>query len=72
LKDYADLALKLACDPPLLLSIRNRLERNRLTHPLFDTNRFRLNIEAAYTRMWEIAERGEIAQSFSIKCGEAR
>jgi protein O-GlcNAc transferase len=67
LKDYADLALRLARDPPLLRSFRGKLERHRLTHALFDTNRFRLNIEAAYTRMWEIAERGETAQSFSIK-----
>ena len=35
------------------------------TYPLFDTERFRRNVEAAYIRMWEIAERGEKPESFS-------
>ena len=64
---YEALILKLTRDPALLNSFRLRLQRNRSTHPLFDTDRFRRNIEAAYTKMHEIAERGEAPRSFSVE-----
>jgi predicted O-linked N-acetylglucosamine transferase (SPINDLY family) len=67
LEDYEALALKLARDASLLQSFRLRLDQNRLTTPLFDTDRFRQNIEAAYARMWEIAERGEAPQGFKVE-----
>jgi protein O-GlcNAc transferase len=63
---YEALALKLAHDPALLRSIRDRLERNRLTRPLFDGDRFRSHIEAAYLTMWDIWQRGERPRSFSV------
>lgn len=56
LEDYEALALKLAYDRALLNSIRQKLAQNRLTAPLFDTDRYSRNIEAAYTRMWEFAQ----------------
>ena len=34
--------------------------------PLFDTERFTRHIEAAYTTMWERAERGEPPESFAV------
>ena len=46
---------------------RNRLAKNRLTHPLFDTDRFRRHIEAAYLQMWEIWQRGEQPRSFAVE-----
>jgi predicted O-linked N-acetylglucosamine transferase (SPINDLY family) len=64
---YEALAARLAREPALLQSFRDRLAKNRLTHPLFDTDRFRRHIEAAYRRMWEIARRGEAPQSFTIE-----
>jgi predicted O-linked N-acetylglucosamine transferase (SPINDLY family) len=67
LEEYEALALKLARDPFLHRSIRGRLEANRSTHPLFDTDRFARHIEAAYTRMWEYCQRGESPRSFSIE-----
>jgi predicted O-linked N-acetylglucosamine transferase (SPINDLY family) len=67
LADYEALALRLAGDPSLLASVRSRLANNRTTHALFDPERFRRHIEAAYTRMWEICERGEPPQSFSVE-----
>jgi protein O-GlcNAc transferase len=54
LPDYEALALRLARDPALLDSFRTRLNANRLTHPLFDTDRFRRSIEAVYLQMHEI------------------
>ena len=67
IEDYEALALRLAKDPSLLEGYRNRLAANRLTHPLFDTDRFRRHIEAAYLQMWEIWQRGEQPRSFAVE-----
>jgi protein O-GlcNAc transferase len=64
--DYEAAALRLATDASLLGAIRRRLEQNRQTHPLFDTDRFRRHIESAYAKMQDIRQRGEAPQSFSI------
>ena len=66
LEAYEALALKLAHDTSLRQSFRDKLTQNRSTHRLFDTDSFRQNIEAAYTRMWEIAERGRAPLGFSV------
>jgi predicted O-linked N-acetylglucosamine transferase (SPINDLY family) len=66
LQDYEALALKLASDPALLHSVRQKLEKNRLSSPLFDTQRYRRHIEAAYTGMWKISRRGESPRSFTV------
>jgi protein O-GlcNAc transferase len=63
--DVEALALRLAREPALLAGLRERLARNRLTRPLFDSKRYCGHIEAAYTRMWELWQRGESPQSFS-------
>jgi len=67
LDEYEALALRLASDPALLGSFRERLNRNRLVYPLFDTKRYRRHIETAYTKMWEIWQRGESPQSFAVE-----
>lgn len=51
LEDYEALAIALAKDPARLAEIKQKLLRNRATSPLFDLERFTLNIEAAYTQM---------------------
>src|SRR5207302_2474283 len=65
--DYEALALALARDNARLNAIREKLARNRDIHPLFDTDRFRRHIEAAYLRMWEIWQRGETPRSFAVE-----
>ena len=50
-EDYETLALDLARDPVLLKATREKLWRNRHTTPLYDSERFRRNIEAAYEAM---------------------
>jgi protein O-GlcNAc transferase len=67
LADYEALALRLASDPAMLQRIRDALARNRMTHPLFDTDRFRRGIEAAYVRMWETWQHGKPAQAFRVE-----
>jgi predicted O-linked N-acetylglucosamine transferase (SPINDLY family) len=66
LADYETLALELARSPARLAALRARLERNRLTSPLFDTGRFCRHIEAAYGEMWERYRRGEPPQGFAV------
>lgn len=48
---YEALALELAQNPALLKATKEKLARNRTTTPLFDSERFRKNIEAAYESM---------------------
>jgi protein O-GlcNAc transferase len=53
LQAYEALALKLAQGPALLKSLRDRIAKNRDTTALFDADRLRLNVEAAYIAMLE-------------------
>ncbi len=48
---YEALALDMAQNPALLQATRDKLQRNRLTTPLYDSERFRKSIEAAYEAM---------------------
>ncbi len=66
LEEYETLALKLARDADLLRTYRDRLAANRLTCSLFDTDLFRRRMEAAYTRMLDIAVRGENPRALDI------
>src|SRR5712691_5657277 len=65
LDEYEALALRLARDREALRAIRQRLEANRGTTPLFDTDRLRRHIEAAYGTMCDILQRGEAPRSFT-------
>jgi protein O-GlcNAc transferase len=65
--DYEALALRLACEPALLAGFRQQIVRSLDTCPLFDTDRFRRHIEAAYTTMWEIWQRGEAPRAFAVE-----
>ena len=51
LDDYEALAIALAHDPTRLQALKDKLERTRGIAPLFDTDAFTRNIEAAYMRM---------------------
>ncbi|HVZ27775.1 MAG TPA: tetratricopeptide repeat protein [Rhizomicrobium sp.] len=64
LADYEALALRLAREPVLLRSFRDRLQRK--AGSLFDSVRFCRSLEAAYVRMTEIARSGEPPRGFGI------
>ncbi len=55
---YEDLAVALAEDRQRLATIRQKLERNRLTAPLFDTALYTKNLEHAYARVHERSQAG--------------
>jgi len=64
--EYEALALGLARDPERLAALRERLARNRSTHPLFDTPRFTRHLEAAYLAMWDIRRAGGTPRPITI------
>ena len=65
--DYEQRAVALANDPAGLATLRQRLSQNRHRCALFDTERFRRHIEAAYTTMWDMGRRGENPRSFAVQ-----
>jgi predicted O-linked N-acetylglucosamine transferase (SPINDLY family) len=71
LEEYEALAAKLATDRELLRSVRRKLDANRRTSPLFDTDRFRRHIEAAYLKIWDIYQRGEPPRHVRIEPASA-
>jgi predicted O-linked N-acetylglucosamine transferase (SPINDLY family) len=52
-EEYESLAIELAMNPQKLTDIKLKLDRNRLTTPLFDTPLFTKNLEDAYIKMHE-------------------
>ena len=71
-EEYEALTLALARDPRRIAEIKAKLVRHRDTHSLFDTDRFRRHVEAAYTRMWETWQRSESPQSFAVHGSDLR
>jgi protein O-GlcNAc transferase len=69
LEDYEALALKLAREPDLLSSIRQKLQNNLRLTPLFDADRFRRSLEEAYTTMVDIHRRGDSPYAFNVEPG---
>jgi predicted O-linked N-acetylglucosamine transferase (SPINDLY family) len=66
LEEYERLASRLAREPGLLQALRNRLAKNRLAAPLFDSERYCRHLEDAYERMHARWKRGEAPASFVV------
>lgn len=66
MEDYEALAFALATEPGRLPAIREKLAANRHTQPLFDMDRYRRHLEAAYTTMWETWQRGDKPRAFRV------
>jgi len=67
LKEYEELAVRLASSRSELQAIRDRLAKNRFTEPLFDTPRFAKNLEKAYKEMWKIFLAGEKPRRIEVE-----
>jgi predicted O-linked N-acetylglucosamine transferase (SPINDLY family) len=50
---YEEAAVRFATEPGALATLRRRLEENRLTCPLFDTERYARDLERAYDALWD-------------------
>jgi predicted O-linked N-acetylglucosamine transferase (SPINDLY family) len=66
LEEYTARALQLAQNATELAALRARLDRNRLSSPLFDAQRFSRHFEAALTLMHDRQLRGLPCQSFTV------
>jgi len=66
LSDYEALAVRLASHCDKLKTIKEKLVRNRLTDPLFDTARFTRHLEIAYKQMWQIYLNGEEPRQIEV------
>lgn len=65
-RGYVAAAVRFANSANELATVRSKIESNRDLMPLFDTDRFRAGIEAAYAEMWQIHERGESPHHIAI------
>ncbi len=50
--EYESIALRLAHDPAALTRVREKLSRDAMTLPLFDTKLYTRHLEAGYREMW--------------------
>jgi len=64
--EYEALAIKLANHSNELKGLKQKVTKNRVTEPLFDTPRFTRNLEKAYKQMWEIMLAGKSPQQIEI------
>jgi protein O-GlcNAc transferase len=60
------MAVRLAQRRGELAGLREKLARNRLTAPLFDTPAFARNLETAYVRMWENYLSGDRPRAITV------
>lgn len=66
LADYETLTIHLAHHPDELAALRQRLEAQRRTTPLFDSTRFARHLEMVYQMMWEIHCAGELPRRIEV------
>ena len=66
-EEYEALALRLARDSGLCAAFRARIAENKLTYPLFDTQGFCFNLEAAYIAMWRAQQLGDICDEIGVR-----
>jgi hypothetical protein len=52
-EQYEVMAIEIASNPDRLTEIKDRLHRNRLEMPLFDTGGFAAHLENAYAQIYE-------------------
>ncbi len=67
LEAYESLAVSLAKNPGKLALVRNKIRREALRSPLFDTARHTRHLEAALKTMYEIHQAGETPRAFDVE-----
>ena len=65
--DYEELILKLASNPQKLKKIKQRLSKNRLSEPLFDTNKYTTYLEKAYSQAYKNYSKGNIPININVR-----
>ena len=70
--EYEELIVSLAQSPERLQALRERLAQNRLTHPLFDSERFTRHLERAYVQVMQRHWAGQDPEHLKIDADEPR
>ena len=70
LDEYEALARRVATNPQELALVKQKLEANRLSCPLFDTARFARHIETAYVSMWERHQASLAPEHIDVRLAE--
>ena len=52
-KEYENLAIKIATNSKILKNIKNKLEKNKINKPLFNTKLYTSNLELAYKKIYK-------------------
>jgi predicted O-linked N-acetylglucosamine transferase (SPINDLY family) len=63
---YEDLAVSLGQNPAKIQALKDKLARNRLTTPLFDTVLFTRHLESAYQTMWDRYQADQPPEAFTV------
>ena len=71
LDEYELHALRLARDPMALTTLRERLAKDRLRTPLFESRQFRRNLETAYATMWRTHCAGQPPSAIDVEANDA-
>jgi len=66
-EEYEAKAIELASDPKLIFELKEKLLRNRLTTPLFNTPLFTKHIESGYQAMYERYQSGLTPDHIHVK-----
>ena len=66
-QDYEALILTLATNPGMLAKIKQKLEANHLTHPLFDTDLYTKHLEDAYQQAYQNYFHDNPPQSITVR-----
>jgi predicted O-linked N-acetylglucosamine transferase (SPINDLY family) len=67
LEDYEAHAVRIGLDSGYARDLKEKLERNKVEAPLFDTARLTRHMESAYEQMHERARQGLGAQAFEVQ-----
>jgi protein O-GlcNAc transferase len=67
MQEYERAALDLAADPMRIGRLRRQLEELRSSHSLFDTDRYRRQLEGAYLAMYERHVAGQGPEAFAVR-----
>ena len=65
-EDYENLILKLAQAPDMLSGIKEKLHKNKLSHPLFDTKRYRDHFENGLLQAYDLYFQGQKPMDLKI------
>lgn len=65
--EYTKLAINLSKNTDKLKQIREKLDKNKLSKPLFNTERVTLYLEDAYIKIWENYKKNKKPETITIK-----